>query len=240
MPSQSALQSDLATLRHARVYFNHHSVGFNLLDGVRRLDPTLPVRHLSRDDTAKAGPGFIDTNLGTNGDPRSKWVTFAETLARLPEPPTVALTKLCFVDFTPSTDVAALFREYKTQMAELEARYPTTRFVHVTVPLVVKKPKWKVLIKDVLGKPEDADLNERREAFSALVRQHYPAHRVFDLALFEATREDGSLEQFERNGKQLPALAAAYSSDGAHLNQRGQDVLARRLVHSLAAAARSQ
>jgi hypothetical protein len=233
------LEKDFATLREAHVYFNHQSVGGNILSGVERLGQ-VPVKKVEGTDPAAFdAPGIVHTMLGDNGAPATKIAGFKEALARMRTPPEVAMMKFCYVDFDAGTDPAALFAEYRKTMDELAARFPKTRFMHFTVPLLAGKPAWKMKVKDLLGRPDDSFINEKRDAFSQLVRSTYPADRVFDLARYESTRPDGRSESFRRAGKRVPALVAAYSDDGAHLGPLGQDRIAKVFLHQVAAVART-
>jgi hypothetical protein len=228
------LQNDLATLAQARVYFNHQSVGFNLLTGIERLG-TVPMTAVSLDTPGGfSRRGILHTTLGTNGDPASKVDGFQRALAIMTAPPDVALMKFCFVDFDERTDIERLFARYQRALDELAAKYPLTRFMHATVPLVIRKPAWKLIVKDLLGRYDDFDLNEQREKLSALIRRTYPEDRVFDIAKLEATRPDGSSESFDRSGKRVPALVATYSDDGVHLGSLGQEMLAKAFVRQVA------
>jgi hypothetical protein len=165
------LDKDLTTLADARVYFNHQSVGFNILAGVERLGKVPITQAQLATPASFAGKGIVHTTLGANTDPASKIEGFRQALAAMPVPPDVALMKFCYIDFNQRTDPAVLFARYKQTMDELAARFPRTRFMHATVPLVVGKPKWKRLVKDALGRSDDSYTNQRRDAFSELVRQ---------------------------------------------------------------------
>jgi hypothetical protein len=203
------LDKDLATLGEARIYFNHQSVGFNLLDGLARLGK-VPITQVDlAHPEGFAHKGVVHTALGMNTQPATKIDGFRQALAAMPQPPDVAMMKFCYIDFGPGTDPQALFAKYQQTMDELAARYPKTRFMHATVPLVVGKPRWKRAIKDLLGRSDDSYANARREAFSELVRRTYPADRVFDLARVESTRPDGTRETFDKDGRPIPALVAA-------------------------------
>jgi hypothetical protein len=233
------IQKDLDALGQARVYFNHQSVGFNILSGVERLGKIAITQAQLGEAAAFAHRGIVHTALGVNAEPLSKIDGFRQALTAMPEPPDVALMKFCYIDFDQGTDPEALFTRYKQTIDELSAKMPRTRFMHVTVPLVVGKPRWKRMVKDVLGRNDDSYANAKREAFSALLRKSYPADRVFDLARVESTRPDGSTEAFEREGRRIPALVADYSDDGAHLGPAGRNVAARAFVQKVAAVLRA-
>jgi hypothetical protein len=232
------LDKDLAALAGARVYFNHQSVGFNILRGVSRLGKVPVTEAALATPETLTKKGIVHTTLGANTEPVTKIDGFRQALLAMPEPPDVALMKFCYVDFDERTDAAALFARYKQTIDELKAKLPKTRFIHVTVPLLVGKPKWKRLMKGVLGRSDDSYTNSKREAFSELVRRAYPESRVLDLARVESTRPDGSREAFELDGKTVPALVASYSDDGAHLGPVGQDVAAKAFVQKVAGALR--
>src|SRR5262245_48715831 len=84
-PSMAELEADFELLESSRVYFNHHSVGDNILEGLKRLRPSLP---LARGDGPEPGPldgkGILHTRLGENGRPVSKLEGIAEMLGRMP------------------------------------------------------------------------------------------------------------------------------------------------------------
>jgi hypothetical protein len=233
------IQKDLDALGQARVYFNHQSVGFNILSGVEALG-RVPITQVQLGEPAAfEKKGIIHTALGVNTEPLTKIDGFRQALTAMPEPPDVAMMKFCYIDFDQGTDPQALFSRYKQTIEELSAKMPRTRFMHVTVPLVVGKPRWKRMVKDVLGRNDDSYTNAKREAFSELLRKNYPADRIFDLARVESTRPDGSSESFDREGNRIPALVAGYSDDGAHLGAAGRNVAARAFVQKVAAVLRA-
>jgi hypothetical protein len=238
-PPMAELDRDLAALSGARVYFNHQSVGFNILSGLERLGKVpITQAHLAEPAGFK-NKGVVHTALGENTDPASKIEGFRQALAAMPEPPDVAMMKFCYIDFNDRTDPEALFARYKQTVDDLSTKFPRTRFMHVTVPLVVGNPKWKRMVKDVLGKKEASYTNAKREAFSELMRKTYPAERIFDLAKVESTRPDGGTEAFEREGKRIPVLVSSYSDDGAHLGPAGREVAAKAFVQKVAAVLRA-
>jgi hypothetical protein len=126
----------------------------------------------------------------------------------------IAFMKFCFVDFTNATDVDALFAAYQSMITSVKALYPRIHFVHVTAPL---------------ESPSNGAFNAKREAFSAKVRAAYGTD-VFDLALLESTRPDGTRETVGG----VPALVPAYTSDSGHLNATGQARVVPEFVKFLA------
>lgn len=237
----------LAALARARIYFGHQSVGYNLVAGVAALArerPELGLRLVESTATSELRPGtFAHAENGENLHPLTKIRAFEETLehdgfgAHLD----LAFFKFCYVDFTPATDVEAVFAEYQRTLARLHARFPAITFVHVTAPLTVVPSGWKVELKRLLGRADDEDAraNVARERYNALVRRAYAGREpLFDLASVEATRPDGTTTTFELDGARHPALAPAYAADEGHLDAEGARWAAAHLLAALAAAAR--
>jgi lysophospholipase L1-like esterase len=150
-----------------------------------------------------------------NGRPLEKVSQFRSDLATgVGAKVDIAFMKFCFVDFTNATDVNALFDAYQAMITSAKALYPGVRFVHLTAPLET---------------PANGAYNTVREAFSARLRTTYGAD-VFDLALLESTRPDGSRELVGG----VPALVPAYTSDSGHLNATGRARISPELVKFLA------
>jgi hypothetical protein len=202
-------------------------VGENLMDGVAGLlqsnsgsEPTLINMNVSngglRPDLVHAGVWAESMKLALlNGNPMAKVTQFKDDLAGgMGAKVNIAWMKFCFVDFDGSTDVNALFSAYQSMITSVKALYPAVHFVHVTAPL---------------ESPGNDVFNTKREAFSAKVRAAYGAD-VFDLALFESTRPDGTRETVGG----VPALVPSYTSDSGHLNSTGQAKVVPELVKFLA------
>jgi hypothetical protein len=225
------LRKELQALATRTVLFGHQSVGTNLLDGVVRLAAGAGVK-LRIEDVSKTfvvRPG--------NGNPGLKLESFGRVLAANP-PGSVdaALVKFCFVDFSADTDALALFARYQEAVARFRSVQPRATMVHVTTPLTTVPGGPKVWVQRMLGKvPYGVRENARRQEFNALIRAAYQGKEpIFDLALVESTRPDGSRETVEWQGRTIPLLAGVYTDDGGHLNEAGQAVAARALVSVLA------
>jgi hypothetical protein len=121
-------------------------------------------------------------------------------------------------------------------MARLKEDRPAITFVHVTVPLKSVQSGWKVWIKRLLGRPAGgAADNAKRNEFNELMRRSYSGHELlFDLAIIETTRPDGSRSTFRSGGTAYDQLAREYTDDGGHLNERGRRTVAGRLLVFLA------
>lgn len=227
------LKPQLETLSTKRVLFAHQSVGMNLLAGLEALAKeegvVLSVQALK--PGATLAPGLTHFFVGENEHPLGKLEHFATTLEKTPGVD-VALLKLCYVDFSPDTDVAALFAAYQARHDALKAKFPSVEFVHVTAPLTVVQSGLKAFAKRLVGSaPWGARENVKRHQFNELVRKTYGTERLFDLAAVESTGADACT--FERDGKTWPCLRPSWTDDGGHLNAKGQREVARAFVEAL-------
>jgi len=242
-PSQDAgLRSDLLRLSHRRIFFGHQSVGMNLLDGVREIAgryPDVPFRVIEAPAGAELPEGSLaHAYMTENGKPGLKLENFDRALSSgIGSVVDVAFVKFCYIDFSSMTDVPRLFARYQATLSELRARYPRIVFVHVTAPLTTVQGGPKAALKRLLGRvPAGVAENAKREEFNELLRRTYQGKEpVFDLARLESTEPDGRRELHEWNGGKVPALLAANSDDGGHLNDKARLRFARELIALLAA-----
>lgn len=224
----ATLEAQLEVISGRAIFFDHASVGENVMRGVRALlaanagpEPVVVTQNTALDPSAM-GPGvWAETNhlYHQNGRPADKFAQFrADLEAGAGARVDLAMMKLCFADFPTGTPAAATFAAYQATLDTLRAEFPGIRFVHVTVPLETVS--------------SGGYANPDREAVSALIRAAYgPSGLVFDLALVESTRPDGTREL---DGHGVPALVPGYSDDGGHLGAVGRDRAARALVQFLA------
>jgi len=241
------IAQDLHVVRLARVLFSHHSIGANILAGVEQLDAEHPGAgqlRLASAEVASATPGplLIDISGGRNGAPQSKIDYFVATLDGEPRlKPDLAFMKFCYVDFNPRTDVDALFAAYRAAIDALKRKHPRIRFVHVTVPLVVRPsgPKWGLY--RLLGREVWEDVaNARRAEFNGRLKEAFANDPIFDLASVEGTAPDGKVTTFELDGRRYMSLYPGYAAnDGEHLNQEGQRVAGTAAVRFMAEALRA-
>lgn len=224
-----------------KIYFGHQSVGYDIVNGIQdlsRRDPRLSLEVVETDDPNALGrPCFAHSRNGENKKPAVKIDAFERAVdAALGGRVDVAFFKFCYVDFTPETDVDALFSQYESSMSRLRDRFPQTRFVHLTVPLVAIESGPKAWIKRVLGRELSGERgNEVRSRFNERLLSRYAGKEpVFDLASVESTYPDGSRNSYRIEGKEYPALIARYSYDGRHLNELGRQWVAAHLVKFLA------
>jgi len=240
-----ALRAQLEQIAQQRVFFAHQSVGGNLIEGLQSLardtGVALQVRDVARDPNVP-NQTFGHVFVGENGKPLAKLDEYRDRLAKQTSPPELAMVKLCFLDFTASTDPNAVFARYQADLAALRAQLPGTRFVHITTPLTTIESGPKAWLKRVLGKsPWGVVENQKREQYNQLMRTAYAGREpLFDLAKLESTAEDGSRTLTSSGNTQTAALTAAYTSDGSHLNPRGERIAARALAGVLAQALASR
>ena len=236
-------------LSSKRIFFGHQSVGYNILDGIKMWEekmPAIPLKIVKikspHELEAKVRGVIFHGEMGVNSQPESKIDNFSEWFADgLGGNIDIAFLKLCFVDVGTRTDVKALFNYYKEKLGELQKKYPTTTFVHMTVPLVTErtgaalwKHKLKGVIKKVIGKNEVYE-NIDKLTFNDMMRAEYSGKApFFDLAKIESTYPDGKRSLFSYNGRQVESLIPEYSSDGGHLSLKGKKIVAEKLLFFLA------
>jgi hypothetical protein len=233
------LSRDLSAVRKSRVFFLHQSVGVNILDGLKKLDAKVDgakLRIVNGSDGSATGPAIFEIMGGRNTDPQSKIDAFAAALRENPQlKPDVAVMKLCYVDFSPRTDVAAVFASYRSTLDALKREFPNVRFVHVTVPLTTRPSPLKRYLSTVLAREGWTDLeNVRRAEFNAMLREEFSKQSIYDLARIEATAPDGRVTKFEHAGNDYLALYDGYTNDGGHLNEAGQAAAAAAAVAVIA------
>lgn len=235
-------REDWERVARLRVFFGHQSVGENILSGVTTLarESSVAASRLAVEDPGiPLEPGvFADRRIGRNTDPRSKLAEFAELLrAGIGERADVVLLKFCYVDLSQDTGPIEIFALYRKTMAALHAEFPDLRIVHVTTPLLTAPSTYRTRLKLLFGREvwEFGNLPQINQ-YNDMLRQAYQGREpVFDLARLESTRPDGTRRTFEMSGRTLEALIPEYSSDGGHLNELGQRVVASGLVRFLAA-----
>ncbi|BAR98006.1 hypothetical protein BV133_413 [Blastochloris viridis] len=237
LAAQEVADADIDKLAARTIFFGHQSVGWNIIQGIEatlKAHPAArwPIREIKTADAE--GPGLLHAELGQNGNPLSKLEAF-EHLVRggIGDHANVAFFKFCYADFDKDSDVAGLFERYKRTMAELAQAYPKTTFAHVTAPLMAPEQGIKAMIKQALGRYDPA--NAKRNAFNELLRREYAGSgRLFDLAVAESTKPDGSQCTVSAGDQRVPCLVPDYTDDGAHLNALGRNAVSPRFVAFLA------
>jgi len=202
-----------------RWFFSHASVGGNMRAGLDALHSSNTSRYqwvtasvtYNSGELRAANPP-VPTLAGrvyccSRGNPgwSSKLIIFSNSVAfsgwHVPAADAV-MDKLCYIDQTANPS------NYLALMSALEAAYPATRLVYITMPLMTGT---------------DAD-NALRNAYNRCVRQHCADYGklLFDLADIEAHDTNGTEQTFVYAGVTNQRLWSAYSDDGGHLNALGQ------------------
>lgn len=242
------VKADLLTVSQARVFFGHHSVGNNILKGVRgladRAGVPLRIEEITTEGVVPEGPGLFHGKVGENLDPDAKIADFAEMLGAPGEARyDVATFKFCYVDLDEGSKERSpdkLFERYASNMSAIEAAHPGVKVLRSTMPLMAEPPGKKTRLKRMLGMSTSTDAaNVDRGEFNRLTRERYATDDLLDVARFEATRSDGSIAAFSADGHEVEMLALEYTSDGGHLNEVGQERVAAAFIHRIAEAVRA-
>ncbi|NLF39581.1 hypothetical protein GX586_09060 [bacterium] len=202
-----------------RWFFAHASVGGNMRSGLDALRGSNTGRYqwvtssVTYDSGAQRAANPPSPTLAgrvyccNRGNPgwSAKLTIFSNSLAvsgwHIPAADAV-MDKMCYID------QAASAANYIAQMTALEALYPVTRLVYITMPLTT----------------DSSSDNGLRNAYNRAVRQHCAAHDklLFDLADIEAHDTNGVAQTFVSGGVTNQMLWSAYTTDGGHLNALGQ------------------
>jgi hypothetical protein len=228
-PPPTDVAAALAVLAQHSVFFDHASVGMNIMDGVDRLLGSASGAHPTRVSfeqssvvASRVGNGNLADHyfLAENGYPLDKMSEFRNTDlgssglgTKLNGLGGVAVMKLCFADFdspglTSSSAVDSAFTTYQSVVSQIASSYPSLKIVHMTSAL-------------------RSGGNELRERYNDYLRSTYGS-RVFDLADVEAggthNLQTGLVRTFQ----------GSYNAGDDHLSTAGQDAVARALVLFLA------
>jgi hypothetical protein len=240
------LRSDFDRVSSARVYFGHQSVGGNIMSGLADLQgqlgqPVIRVGTLGSLDIPGDHGVLLHTKVGTNEQPGSKCEDFRRILdQQLAGRVDVALFKFCYIDFSDTSDIDAIFETYSRTMDDLKQRHPDIIFIHVTAPLRSVDRGLGIWAREMLGRPNRTKLaNVRRNEFNRRLKERYPADPIYDLAAVMSTYPDGRQESFTMDGSTYYSLVPAYTDDGGHLNAVGRTHAAAEFVRSIAGALRA-
>lgn len=214
-------QSTLDAIGQQRWLFTHASVGGNMISGMEALhvaDATryrLTTSSVGEDGSAADAPpastaaGIIyDCNRGNPGG--AEKVAFLDASVRSSgwhDPAvTAVMNKMCYIDQDANATT------YLNSMAALEAAYPGTKFVYMTMPLTTAT---------------DAD-NALRNQYNSAVREYCSANGklLFDIADIEAWCPLNNQFTFNSGGQTYQRMYSGYSSDGGHLNSTGSQRVA--------------
>ena len=90
------------------------------------------------------------------------------------------------------------------------------------MPITAVEPAWKRVVKRMLGRVTELELNARRQTFNDRLRGRFGPNSLLDVARIESTRPDGTRCRHEVGGIQIETLPREFTHDGAHLNERGR------------------
>jgi hypothetical protein len=212
---QALPDSALTAVADQRWFFSHASVGGNMGSGMSDLHGMNATRYAftlsnvsynsgelrAANPPASTAPGTIyDCNRGNPGW-ESKLTIFRNSLNVSGWHDTkvdVVMDKFCYID------QAASATSYLDTMSTLEAAYPATRFVYITMPLTTGSDSNNVL----------------RNNYNNAVRAHCVANGklLLDLADIEAYTPTGVASTFVYSSQTYQKLYDGYSTDGGHLN----------------------
>lgn len=216
-------QATMDAIGQQRWFFSHASVGGNMMNGLADLNGIDPLRYqLTRtgvtylsgemraaDPPTTTTPGTVyDCSRGNPGWQNK--LTIFDNSVRVSGWHTdkidAAMDKFCYID------QAALPSQYLSTMSNLEAAYPNTVFVYVTMPL----------------KTGEDSTNVQRNDYNDAVRDYCVTNGklLYDIADIEAHDPNGVEQTFEYSGQTYQKLYSGYTYDGGHLNPPGRQRVA--------------
>lgn len=229
-----------AVLRTRLVFFGHQSVGDDLMAGVEEVlrdMPDIGLRAVATEDPSlMRGSGLFHARIGQNGAPTTKLEAFESIVSDSDVALTgTAILKFCYVDLVPGVDPEALFAEYRETVEALRAAHPGLTIIHVTAPLMTDAGWLRHRYAGLRGLTSPREGNLVRARYNELLLATYDGREpVFDLARHEATDAAERLHTVRIDGRAVPVLVDAWSSDGAHLNERGRRRIAEAFLVTLA------
>lgn len=230
------IAKDMAKLRSKKIFFGHHSVGNNIIDGLKQIAAEDPRFKL---DIQKDNKGynfdhslFAHAGVGQNMNPRSKCDDFLDWMkSGFGGKVDIAFFKFCFVDINSDSDPKEIFDYYRKTMEHLENAYPDMKFVYVTVPLMTRPGGTKNFVKRLINYHNPDIANIKHCEFNQLLRSHYQGKKpIFDLAAVESTYPDGRRNGFNYKDKMCFSLIPEYTNDGGHLDELGRYRAAKELL----------
>lgn len=232
----------LASLAQKKIYFGHHSVGGNIIQGMKELMVTYPDIRLNIVETFNGADFekgvFAHSAVGRNREPKSKIDEFSENIDKgIGGKAEIAGFKLCYADILWDTDIDEVLVEYSQAMTALKKNYPDLTIIHFTTPLSQQKMSWKRMVKKILrmNDPWRYGSNIKRNEYNNKLTETYQnTDIIFDIATIESTYPDGTRSSFEVDGKTYYSLVPEYTSDGGHLNEVGRKLLAEQFILLLA------
>ena len=225
-----------------KIYFGHHSVGSNIIQGIEDLmnkNPHIKMNMVRTSDVSNFKMGiFAHSEVGKNGQPESKIADFLKFIENgIGKGADFAGFKFCFADILFDTDIKMLFEQYRDSIAIIKNNYPELKIIHFTCPLTKQSTTWKHLVKKILhvADPWRYGSNIKRNEYNKkLIEEYQDKDFIFDIAQIESTRPDGTRFTFDINGNTYYSLVPEYTSDGGHLNEIGRKKVAEQFLLFLA------
>jgi len=245
----------LSQLAQRRIYFGHQSVGMNIIHGLSEISngselfdldivdfgPEVSIdkmKALASNNKDSRKGFFAHGGVGKNGDPVSKLRDFEEQIDEgFGGNLDIALFKFCYKDINDQTDFAGLFQEYDHMVSRLKRKYPGLELIHITAPLRNPRLNWKNRLKLFfrLKSFQEYENNLARASYNKILNKTYTGKEpVFDIALMESTRPDGSQQGFIKNKRIYQTIYPGYTYDGGHLTPLGRKMIANGLLSELA------
>jgi hypothetical protein len=146
----------------------------------------------------------------------------------------IAMMKLCFVDINNSSNIHDIFQSYNLMIDSLRKNFPDIIIIHFTVPLK-SEPSLLNKIKDIIKGRRSSQLSDNlaRKKYNALLLSRYSKEDIFDIAEAESTYPNGERAKEMVNGEPCYFLIKDYTDDGGHLNQKGQLIIAEKLIEKI-------
>jgi hypothetical protein len=193
-----------------KIFFAHASVGGNILDGMFYLNQSSSSKYPLSQISSGGSPPATTVN-GTiyqysRGNP--PWTTkISDFQINVNDgwhdsKVDIVMYKFCYID--PDVD----FKTYVDSLTSLEAKYPGTKFVYWTIPLMTAGDSDQVL----------------RAKFNRKLRDWISVQKnkiLFDIADIETWNPNNEQQTFTSGGTIFEKMFSGYSSDGGHLNSVG-------------------
>jgi hypothetical protein len=217
--------AELDAARQVAAYFNHASIGGNILDGMRDLQSQNAARYsISIQFSSGTGAGINEYQAGSNGRPMTKIDGFASNIR---DGHDAAFLKFCTGDVpcvNGDTPIETMWTRYRDMMAAQQSQHPDTVLVWWTIPIIARDHSR-------------AQCDQELGWFNGQVRQYVRDHglMLFDLADIESHDPSGDPVTTSQG---YEAAWPGYTSDGAHLNETGRQRVANAVWHLLAEIAR--
>jgi hypothetical protein len=217
--------AELDAARQVVAYFNHASIGANILDGMRDLQSLNAARYsINIQSSSGTGVGINEYQAGSNGRPITKIDGFASNVK---DGHDAAFIKFCTGDVpcvNGDTSMETMWARYRDMMVAQQAAHPDTELVWWTIPIIARDHGL-------------VHCNEQITWFNRWVRRYVDENNLmlFDIA---------AIESHDPNGNPIitpqgyEAAWPGYTYDGEHLNETGRQRVANAVWYLLVEIAR--